>query len=326
MNGNPLVSVIIPTYMRPDMCLRAVRSALEQTFWQIEVIVVVDGREDATVHLLAPIDDGRLRVLVPSTHLGNADVRNYGVAEARADYVAFLDDDDLWMPRKLELQMQAAQVTRYAYPVISCRMIARAELQDFHWPRRRPRVSEPLCEYLFCRRSPFTGEGIVQTSTILTTRQLLGRVPFASGMRRYVDLDWLLRASQLDGFGVEFPSSPEPLSVWYIEEDRARISNSTDGEYSLAWVRERRHLFTAKAYGSFILWMVSANAAKAKNGTTFWSLLREAKRHGRIRPVDLLTHVANFSLPRRLLRGMAAWSARWRQSPVSILTRRDMML
>jgi glycosyltransferase involved in cell wall biosynthesis len=305
--------------------VRAVRSVLEQTLREIEVIVVVDGRDDTTVQLLARIDDDRLRVSVPPTHLGNADARNYGVAAASAGYIAFLDDDDLWMPRKLEAQMQVALATKYAYPVISCRMIARAESQDFFWPRRRPRVSEPLCEYLFCRRSPFTGEGIVQTSTILTTRQLLGQVPFGSGMRRYVDLDWLLRAAQLDGFGVEFPSSPEPLSVWYMEEDRARISNGADGDYSLAWVRERRHLLTAKAYSSFILWMVSTNAAKVKNVGTFWSLLREARRHGRIRPVDLITHVANFAVPRHLLRYMAAWDARWRQSLLSTLTRRDMM-
>src|SRR5687768_10631842 len=122
MTGCPLVSVIIPTYRRPYMCVRAVRSALKQTLGQIEVIVVVDGRDDATVQLLERIDDGRLRVCVPSTNLGNADARNSGVAASRADYVAFLDDDDLWMPRKLELQMQVAHATRYAYPVISCRM------------------------------------------------------------------------------------------------------------------------------------------------------------------------------------------------------------
>jgi hypothetical protein len=81
---------------------------------------------------------------------------------------------------------------------------------------------------------------------------------------------------------------------------------------------------TAKAYGSFILWMVSANAAKAKDGTTFWSLLREARHHGQIRPVDLLTHVANFSVPRHLLRRVAAWAARRRQAPLSTVTRRDM--
>jgi glycosyltransferase involved in cell wall biosynthesis len=321
MTGDPLVSVIVPTHMRPRTCLRAVRSALGQTLWQIEIIHDVAGLDDATMQLLGRINDHRLRLLVPPKHLGNAAARNSGVAAARADYIAFLDDDDLWMPRKLEVQMQVAQATRYAYPVISCRMIARAESQDFHWPRRQPRMSEPLCEYLFCRRSPLAGEGMVQTSTILTTRQLLVQVPFASGMRRYADLDWLLRAAQLEGFGLEFPRSLEPLSVWHMEEDRARISIGADGEYSLTWVRARRHLLTAKAYGSFILWMVSANAARAKDGTTFWALLREARQHGRIRPVDLLTHVANFSVPRRHLRRMAASVARWRQSRLSSLTR-----
>jgi len=304
------------------MCLRAVRSALAQTLTEIEVLVVVDGRDGATVQLLTQIDDRRLCVLVPSTHLGQADARNYGIAASRADYIAFLDDDDLWMPRKLEVQIEVARAPRYVYPLITCHMIARMEWQDFYWPRRRPRVAEPLCEYLFCRHSPFRGEGTVQTSTMLTTRQLLGRVAFASGLRRYADLDWLLRAAQLDGFGVEFPNSHEPLSVWHMEENRTRISTGADGAYSLAWVRERRHLFTPSAYGAFILWIVSDNAAKANDRTVFWPLLQEARRHGRIRPVDLLTHVANFALARDRRCHLAAWVECWRQSVFSPFTQR----
>src|SRR5688572_9329309 len=105
-------------------------------------------------------------------------------------------------------------------------------------------------------------------------------------------IPWLLRAAQLDGFGVEFPSSNEPLSAWHMEENRTRISTGADGEYSLACVRERHHLLTPNAYGAFILWMVSYNAAKVNDCRAFWLLLPEARWYGRVRPFDLLTHVA----------------------------------
>lgn len=303
---HPAVSVVIPTYLRPELCARAVRSALDQSFKQIEVLVVVDGMDEPTERALGQISDPRLRVLVPPRHLGNADARNFGIEQARADWIAFLDDDDLWMPEKLQQQMELAQRTRLANPVITCRMIARTESSDFVWPRRLPRPSEPLCEYLFCRRTPLSGEGIVQTSTILTTRKLLRDLPFASGMRRYVDLDWLLRAAQVPGFGVEFVWDTPPLAIWHMEENRSRISNAADGEYTLQWVRERRSLFTPRAYASFVLWLASANSAQAHSAKTYWGLISEARRHGRVRPVDLLTHTANFLLPRDTLRGVAA--------------------
>lgn len=313
----PHVSVVIPTYHRPVLCTRAVCSALEQTLGEIELLVVVDGLDDATTTALAATADPRLRVLVPPRNLGNADARNYAIEHARADWIAFLDDDDLWMPGKLQRQMQLASSTRLANPVITCRMIARAESGDFIWPRRLPRAGEPLCEYLFCRRSPFSGEGIVQTSTIVTTRRLLRQLPFASGMRRYVDLDWLLRAARLPGFGLEFIWD-EPLAVWYMEENRSRISNGADGRYTLDWASEHRHLFTPRAYASFILWLASASAARAPDPGAYWKLIREARRHGRVRPVDLLTHSANFLLPRRLLRGAASLVNRIRSQPVSL--------
>jgi glycosyltransferase involved in cell wall biosynthesis len=318
--SSPVVSVVIPTYRRPGLCARAVHSALAQSLLDIEVLVVVDGLDNATVTALDNIHDARLRVLVPPRHLGNADARNHAIEHARADWIAFLDDDDLWMPDKLQRQMRLARSTRLTNPVISCRMIARAESSDFIWPRRLPAPGEPLCEYLFCRRSPFSGEGIVQTSTILTTRQLLRELPFASGMRRYVDLDWLLRASQLPGFGVEFVWDQPPLAVWHMEENRSRISSGADGQYTLEWARAHRRLFTPRAYSSFVLWLASASAARGRDADAFWKLIREARRHGRVRPVDLLTHSANFFLPRALLRGVASLANRIRPRPTSTST------
>jgi len=92
----PLVSVVIPTRNRPHLVTRAVHSALTQSLHKIEVIVVIDGPDESTLHILDQIDDPRLKVSMLPQHLGLSDARNTGVREARSQWIAFLDDDDEW--------------------------------------------------------------------------------------------------------------------------------------------------------------------------------------------------------------------------------------
>jgi glycosyltransferase involved in cell wall biosynthesis len=301
----PLVSVVIPTFARPQLVVRAARSALEQTLRTIEVIVVVDGRDRPTIDALTQIRDPRTRVILPDRHLGNADARNTGVERSHARWVAFLDDDDEWAPQKLSAQLRTAERSRYHYPIVSCHILARDGQGRFVWPRRRPSPNEPLGDYLFCRRSPFTGEGIIQTSTIFTSRDLLDAVPFASGLRRYVDIDWLLRATARSGVGVEFVPGRQPLSAFNMERGRARISTRADGAYAMEWARARRHLLTPRAYAAFVMSLASRNAAMAGQWWRFLPIAVEAYRHGDPSLIDVVTHVGNFVIPERLKNRLA---------------------
>lgn len=305
-----MVSVIIPTYLRPDLVCRAVRSALEQTLTQLEVIVVVDGGDPETQAALAACADPRLRLVLPGRRLGNADARNAGVQEARGEWVAFLDDDDVWLPKKLERQWETARQSPAPFPIVSCRMIARSEHGDLVWPRRYPAAGEPLSEYFYCRRTPFRGEGIVSNSAIFTRRDLLTRVPFTSGLERHVDPDWLLRAAREPGVALEFVPEPEPLLIRHVEQSRRRITTQRDWRASLAWCREQRDLFTPKGYAAFVLHVVSSSAAAQGEGAAFLLLLGEAFGRGRPAPVDVISHVGNFLLPDRLQRGLATWFGR----------------
>lgn len=291
------VSAIIPTFYRPAEVLRAVHSALAQSHRPAEVIVVVDGRDDATVAALRTVSDPALRVLVPERHLGNASARNYGVAQARGEWVAFLDDDDEWLPSKLQLQLEAARAARFAMPIIACRLIARTSRVDLFWPRRLPRDGEPLCDYM-CRRSlPLAGEGLVQSSMIVAPRALFERVRFCDGLPRHVDSDWVLRAVREPGVGIVFPHTRQPLAIWNIESSRTRVSTIGSWRDSLAWARSRRELFTPQAYAGFVCKNVSALAAAAGDRAAFFELLREVHRTGRASWVDLTSHVMNFMLP-----------------------------
>jgi glycosyltransferase involved in cell wall biosynthesis len=109
--ADPLVSVIIPTRDRLELLQRAVASARAQSERRIEVIIVDDASTDGTPAYVAslPALDARIRVVRNASPVGGGGARNAGVERSRGSWVAFLDDDDEWMPRKLERQLQAIE-------------------------------------------------------------------------------------------------------------------------------------------------------------------------------------------------------------------------
>jgi glycosyltransferase involved in cell wall biosynthesis len=99
----PLVSVIIPVYNCAEYLGQAIDSVLNQTFMDLEVIVVDDGSTDRTPEIAAQYRDHITYIRQPNG--GNAAARNRGIANARGRWLCFLDADDLWEPRKLERQL-----------------------------------------------------------------------------------------------------------------------------------------------------------------------------------------------------------------------------
>ena len=103
---NPTVSIIIATYNRAHYIGRAIQSVLNQTYQDFEVIIVNDASTDDTEEVVKSFNDERLRYIQLSKNSGGAPVpRNAGIRAARGEYIAFLDDDDEWLPEKLEKQV-----------------------------------------------------------------------------------------------------------------------------------------------------------------------------------------------------------------------------
>lgn len=103
MKDTPRVSVIIPTYNRAQLLPRAIDSVLQQTYKNIETIIIDDGSTDNTKQVITPYAP-YIRYL-PSNHQGVANARNLGMKAATGKYIAFLDSDDMYLPHKLELQV-----------------------------------------------------------------------------------------------------------------------------------------------------------------------------------------------------------------------------
>ena len=97
-----LVSIIIPTFNRANVIGRAVKSVLEQSHSDFELIIVDDGSTDNTREVITRLRDRRIRYLRHETNKGSNPARNTGVIAAKGQYVAFLDSDDEWLPMFLE--------------------------------------------------------------------------------------------------------------------------------------------------------------------------------------------------------------------------------
>lgn len=99
------VSVIIPTYNRAEFLRSAITSVLNQTYQDFEIIVVDDGSTDNTREVVCSFNDKRIKYILNEVNKGEAGARNAGIMNSNAEYIAFLDDDDEWLPEKLKLQI-----------------------------------------------------------------------------------------------------------------------------------------------------------------------------------------------------------------------------
>jgi len=281
--------------------MKALQSALAQTCPPAEIIVVVDGPDPATQSMLQEVRDGRLRVLALQRPVGGSEARNIGVRAASGKWIAFLDDDDEWLPIKLDRQLTMLPRAG-GEPIISCRFLACTNEGARIWPVRLPHPVEPVCEYLLTRPGFERTEGFVATPTILTPRSLLLRVPLCKGLKKHQDWDWVLRACRA---GAELVFSPEVL-VRCEMRTGGSVSRRADWRSSLGWIHKSAQLVTRRAYGSFIATHVGWQAAAQRDWGAFLPLLRDAAHNGSLCPVDVLRYLGFWLAPA----GMRRWLQR----------------
>jgi glycosyltransferase involved in cell wall biosynthesis len=230
----------------------------------LEVIVVVDGEDPETVAGLESLSDDRLFIVSLPESLGAAEARNIGVRNARADWIAFLDDDDEWLPKKLERQLACATAAPTLLPVVCSAYIGRSAAGDAPFGRRAPLQNESISDYLFCRRSLSYGENAIATSVLFVPRELMLSVPFDPRLRRHQDWDWALRALNTPDVAIQYIG--EPLSIYNMPQELSRLSGHDDWRYSLEWCRERRKYFTPRAISFFIVTECLTRARQAGVG------------------------------------------------------------
>lgn len=208
MNTMPeLVSVVIPTLHRPERVARTVHNVFEQTYQHLEVVVVVDGYDPQTVTALEKIKDPRLRIVALEKNVGPGEARNTGVRAARGQWVALLDDDDEWIPTKIEKQIKIAQQNPDGIFLISSIFFIDMKNQYRELrPHRMPRKDESMAEFFLSSK---TGLG---TSTYFVQRDTFLLYPFRESHDE--DWDWVIHLSQQPGFRLLVIA--EPLAIYRI--------------------------------------------------------------------------------------------------------------
>ncbi len=197
----PAVSVIIPTYNRAAWVGEAAASVSAQTFRDYELMVVDDGSTDGTGEALASLG-GRLKVLRLEERRGVSAARNRGAAEARGEWLAFLDSDDLWLPEKLSQQMAYLK----SHP--ECAICQTEEI----WIRNGVRVNPPKTHRkaggdIFLQS---LGRCLVSPSAVVLRRRLFEELGgFDETLPAAEDYDLWLRIAWRHPVGLV----PEPLVI-----------------------------------------------------------------------------------------------------------------
>ena len=188
MDDKPLISVIIPSYNRGHLIQKAAQSVLEQTYKNIELIIVDDGSTDNTESQVKSIADSRIKYFKLEKNTGACAARNKGIQEANGEYISFNDSDDCWKNEKLETQLEFLKQENA--DVVLCAMRCYDEngnfLHDFPKNVETGKISyEQLLKY-----------NCSSTQILFGKAECFKNTLFDASMPRLQDWDITLRLSQ----------------------------------------------------------------------------------------------------------------------------------
>ena len=231
--SNPKVSVIIPTYNRADLLPRAVNSVLSQTFQDYEIIIVDDCSPDNTQDIISTFSDRRVRSVRHDINLRQSAAINTGISLARGEYVAFLDDDDEWLPNKLRGQIEILDSSEEDVGLVY------GWLETVNHSTGRPigeyllRIEGNIFEELVALNSP--GQPSVLMARTSIAKEVGG---FGECLTRFNDTDFILRISQK----YKVALIPEVVARAYVSHGHEQMGHDTPQNMSAAVEYMRSHL------------------------------------------------------------------------------------
>lgn len=204
----PLISVVIPTYNRARDLKRALDSVRAQSFADWEAVVVDNNSTDDTDAVVSGLGDPRIALLKIHNDGIIAASRNLGIQRARGEYVAFLDSDDWWAPRKLEASARA--LTSGADVVYHDLLTVKQAGRASFWRRARTRqLRSPVFDDLIMNGTALTTSSVVMRRTVL---QAINGFSEERAMVAMEDYDAWIRASRITE---RFVRLSEPLGYYW---------------------------------------------------------------------------------------------------------------
>lgn len=222
------VSVIMPAYNCERYIEKAIRSVMEQTFKDWELIVIDDGSKDSTREIIEALaeEDDRIRSMPNGSNIGVAKTRNRGLEIGRGKYIALLDSDDVWRSNKLEVQLkklesEKADICYCSYSIIDS--VGKKTRSDYTVPERVDFKALLKENYIGC-------------STAVFSRNILGDHRFLTD---YYHEDYVLWLELLRK-GAKAVGCAEPLAEWRLIENSRSFDKRRSAVYR--WNIYRKHL------------------------------------------------------------------------------------
>ncbi len=252
----PLVSCIIPTKNRKELVTRAIQSVLGQSYKNIEIIVIDDSTNDETQKALIPLG-GQIRYIKNEKSKGAPYSRNIGLKEARGDAIAFLDDDDIWLPEKTITQLQWLE----KYPLVTCNYIT--EIKGRRYFVKYPDIVsyEDLLAF----------NALGSCSFVMIDGAAAKGCYFDENAKAGQDWDFWLSVMKQNSIGAA--ANAKKYLVNYNSGDFLRISNTNDILATFyALHKKRRSEYTLNATRCLFF-----NALRGDESFMLWILLEWAK-------------------------------------------------
>jgi len=296
--------VVVPLYNKQAYVRRCVDSVLSQTFGDFELIIVDDGSTDESADIASAYHDSRIR-LIRQANGGVSVARNRGIAEARGKWVAFLDADDEWLPRKLEKVADCAAKFPQAGAIYGRTAQIKGGQQII--PAAKTAAEPLLVDYLSL--VTFDGPAMNSSSTAIRADVFNSAGTFPEGVKITEDLDMWLRVACT----TEVVHIPEVLSIYHLDAGESNWQYCRDWEpYWIStykrWLMDGRipqHLIrAAEAYHqSFLLARSIGLALEGRRLAALWSLAREIQFRS-VPKVKLLKALRWLCLPAGLVRSL----------------------
>lgn len=239
--NDPIVSVVMPAYNVASYLAQAAESVLSQTVTDFELLIVNDFSTDETAEIAAAIAarDNRVRVLSNETNCGVAVTRNRGIAAARGTYIALLDGDDYWYPKKLEKQLSLAE--RSGAEIIYCSYDLVEEREE---PRKRSYIVPPETDY-----NKMLSRNVISCSTVLLKASALAPEPF--GTAKDYSEDFLLWMKLLEE-GKRAIGCTEVLGAYRLMPQSRSSKKFRCARYHWKIYRKQLHLSLFRSSISFL--------------------------------------------------------------------------
>lgn len=186
-----LVSVIIPVYNAERFLEKTLKSIINQTYKNIEIVLVDDCSKDSSAEIIRRFMSDQLYIAyhLQDMNRGAGAARNKALELAKGQYVAFLDSDDVWLPQKIERQIALMKEKKTGFSYAAIEMIDENGKQI-----KSKRNIKETCDYKYLLRNT-----IIATSTVVIDRTILGdfRMPLRRGGQDYATWLMLLRNGEL---------------------------------------------------------------------------------------------------------------------------------